>query len=192
MSLDRANADVPTAEDIGRRCLRRRCALAGALVPLLVALLWAALGPSVGSIEAYASDVHDRGERPQTEALRARQGLPPHEGDELLERVTYELEHRIESGLGEKRSGNVEAASLLRTYARVYDERGDPMKGARVEFVWRSGDDEDRVSRTTDSRGSAMSARWIAEKERGVPTVLVVLVETPRWSDSDYTWFVPE
>jgi hypothetical protein len=160
---------------------------------LLLAILWlVSFGPSIGSIDAYASDIHDYGERPETATRRAQQGFPAYDGDALLERVTFELSGRGDEAIAEKRSEDVEASSLLRSYARVYDEFGAPMKGARVVFVWHSEGAEHRVSRTTDGRGTAMAARWIGADQRGQETVLVVLVDTPGWSDSDYTWFVPE
>lgn len=192
MTVTRTETGAHGTGGTGRRCLGRRCLYASMLTLLAAVFLWVAFGPSVGSIDAYASDIHSYGERPPTETRRAQQGFPAHDQDELFERVTYELEAPGEGEIAGKRSGDVEASSLLRTYARVYDEFGDPMKGARVVFVWRTEDSEHRVSRTTDARGTAMAARWIGADERGRQTVLVVLVDTPGWSDSDYTWFVPE
>jgi hypothetical protein len=152
------------------------------------------LGAGVVGLGAWAGDAYAGTTYPllpvsETRTTRYRGWLAPADSGQLA--ATLRQATAASDGVTIP-EGGIRAGEFVEMSARVRELNGRPVAGASVFFEWASeGGKVHRYSRTADDRGVAQVRRWVGARERGAKTVVIVSVDTQRWSANRYATFVP-
>ncbi len=183
--------DSGTRTDHGTRSaqgrIRRLALLAGAVV--VVALCVAAVPK--GAARELVVETKFLGDAELPAVFKYFGDVPPVSTAGWNQELARELE-RPSTEMLLKKSDGVSAGSFLRLDVTVVNAVGAPAQDVRTQFEWVSADATDAYIEYTDRDGTASTRRWLSPNVRGKPMLVMVSVETADWSETDYTWFVPE